>query len=242
MKQMPKISSVEKNWNRPASTQQDWQKLFEKSDFSISGDEDDEISSSNKSNIGELANLIFQSFNNQYLIAVGSSALILVERQAAHERVLFDRFAALSAVGSSSSQRRIFPDLLEFSAPDAELISELLPDLLSLGFEIIPLKNNEFEVVGAPPDLADEPLTQILEGMLDFYKLNKMELRIDKRKNLILSMAKNLSIRPGQHINNEEISALMNALSESALPFKSPSGKTIIVELSLDDIVKFFKS
>jgi DNA mismatch repair protein MutL len=77
--------------------------------------------------------------------------------------------------------------------------------------------------------------------MLDYYKLNKMELKIDKRRNLLLSMARNLSVRPGRELSAEEVKALTDALFESDLPTESPSGKPILRVISEDRIEDFFK-
>ncbi len=144
-------------------------------------------------------------------------------------------------MNSPASQRKMFPDRLHFTAGDADLIKELLPDLEAMGFEIKPLENNEFEVHGAPPDLAGELLTPILEGMLEHYKLNKMELKIDRRQNLLLAMARNLSVRPGRELSDEEHKALIEALFESSVPTESPSGKVIIKMISPIEIENMFK-
>lgn len=183
----------------------------------------------------------FIALKNQWLMAPSDKGIVLIDRQAAHERVLFDRFSALAGRDSSASQRKIFPDKLMFSAADADLIKDLLPELKALGFEINPLDNNEFEVYGTPPDLSDELLTPILEGMLEYYKLNKMELKIDKRQNLLLSMARNLSVRPGHVLSTEENNALIQALFESSVPDSSPSGKPIIKLIGAEELAAKFK-
>jgi len=174
-------------------------------------------------------------------MAPSERGILLIDRQAAHERVLFDRFSAMSGRGTSSSQRKIFPEKLMFSAADSDLILDLLPELDALGFEIKPLNNNEFEVYGTPPDLSEELLTPIIEGMLEYYKLNKMELKIDKRQNVLLSMARNLSVRPGHVLGSEEINALVQALFESSVPDKSPSGKPIIKLIGAEELAAKFK-
>ncbi|MBN2745167.1 MAG: DNA mismatch repair endonuclease MutL [Bacteroidales bacterium] len=238
-----RLSSASNFQTRPSQgfekPQQNWEQLFEKSDFEKSLS--DELSPATFSSF-KFEDFKYESLNNEYLVAVSGNGLLIVDRRAAHERVLYDRFAAMSEAGRGASQRKIFTEILSFSAPDAELVVDLLDDLLAMGFEIIPRENNDFEVVGAPPDLADEPLQSIIEGMLDFYKLNKMELRIDRRRNLLLSMARNLSIRPGQSINNEEVQALMQALSESSVPSESPSGKKVFRWLNSSEISQLFKS
>ena len=223
---------------RDISNTENWQQLYSPNQ---NDDDDSELSFEGR-NDGGFSDIQFVSLLNQWLMAPSSKGIVLIDRQAAHERVLFDRFSALAGKGSSASQRKMFPDKLMFSAADADLIVDLLPELQALGFDINPLKNNEFEVFGTPPDLSDELLTPILEGMLEHYKLNKMELKIDKRQNVLLSMARNLSVRPGQILSNEESDALVQALFESSVPDKSPSGKPVIKLINAVELAAIFKS
>ena len=227
---------------RQMSNRENWQQLFddngkgdkpaEQTDFR------EEIFDTEETDYSALE---FITLNNKWLISTARDGIVVIDRQAAHERVLFDRFAAMTGMDIAASQRKMFPEKLSFSPADAELIRELLPELKAMGFDIKPLDNNEFEVYGTPPDLAGELLTPILEGMLDYYKLNKMELKIDKRRNLLLSMARNLSVRPGRELSDEEVKALTDALFESDLPTESPSGKPILRVISEDRIEDFFK-
>ena len=68
-----------------------------------------------------------------------------------------------------------------------------------------------------------------------------MELKIDKRQNVLLSMARNLSVRPGHVLGSEEINALVQALFESSVPDKSPSGKPIIKLIGAEELAAKFK-
>jgi len=231
--------------SRQISNSLNWQELYKNdaSNFEIVDDKKDDSEVFDEANFSlHLKNSVFSSLNNRWLVSVIHEGLAIIDRQAAHERVLFDRFSALSEMSKGSSQRKIFPERLQLSATDAELLIDLLPELNALGFEFNALINNEFDVYGTPPDLSNEILLPIIEGMLDYYKLNQMELKIDKRRNVLLSMAKKLSVRQGQELVQEEINALINALFESALPAKSPSGKDIIAIISPSEVAAKFRN
>lgn len=205
--------------------------------------EEDEIDKATEPKLEvNLNGIKFNDLGNRYLIGINGAQLILIDRQAAHERVLFDRFSLIYDKAKPSSQSKLFPDMLKFSTPDFELVCDLKGELEALGFRFKIVGDNTIEVNGTPPDLSDEMLTPIIEGMLEHFKLNQMELRIDRRQNLLLSMAKNLSIKPGRKLEAVEIEALIDALVESKLPEKSPSGKPIIKSITNLQIEDFFKT
>lgn len=226
---------------REKSNRANWQNLYE--GFNRE-DEDEKLSSKiefdNESNVEALKNASYFPWRNQYLLSPMADVLVVIDRQAAHERVLYDRFAALSTKKNSACQRKMFPEMLQFSPADAALLMDLDQEMRALGFDFKSLENNAFEVYGTPPDLSNEILTPIIEGMLDHFKLNRMELKIDKRQNVLLSMAKNLSVRPGRMLSDSENEALIQALFESEMPSVSPSGNQIIIMISPEEMSEKF--
>ncbi len=78
--------------------------------------------------------------------------------------------------------------------------------------------------------------------MLEHFKNNQMNLSIDKHQNILLSMAKNLSVKSGRKLSDQEINALMEAFINSEQKDVSPSGAKIISMLSTEEIDNLFYS
>lgn len=231
-------SAPEKS-DRELSNESHWQKLYE-------GMPETENQMKIRSNIDETPVFdteqmdLFQ-ISSRFIATSMPDGLLLIDQHAAHERVLFDRFSDIMAQDSPASQRKLFPEIMEFSAADLDLLKELWKEIHQLGFELKELENNEIQILGAPPDIVNEASDHILEGMLEHYKNNQISIQLDKRSNVLLSMAKNLSVRSGQSLKKEEMQSLVQALFESDEKTYSPSGQKIMINLSENELNSKFK-
>ncbi|HEX8608673.1 MAG TPA: DNA mismatch repair endonuclease MutL, partial [Pedobacter sp.] len=74
--------------------------------------------------------------HNRYIISQIKSGLMLIDQQAAHERVLYERFLLHLEDRKGASQQSLFPQTVTLSPNDYELAKSLLDDIKSLGFEV----------------------------------------------------------------------------------------------------------
>jgi DNA mismatch repair protein MutL len=54
-------------------------------------------------------------------------------------------------------------------------------------------------------------------------------------------MAKNMAIKPGKILMQEEIQNLIDRLFACKLPYQSPSGKKILISITIDELSEKFK-
>jgi len=235
------VSTPKQQWSKPELTEREqrnsdnWQKLYE--DVRVpSGINQEELDISHKSAIDSFDNYNFSQLANQFILMQDEGGLWIINQQAAHERVLYDRFSEIMEQSTPLSQRKLFPETIEFTGNDLDIINELWEEIHGLGFELERLESGEIQAIGAPTDLQNEAVQPLLEGMLEHYKNNQIKLRIDKRQNVLLSMANNLSVKAGQKLSEEEISALMEAFFSCKQKDISPSGKKIMTYLSKEEI------
>lgn len=238
------ISRGSNNWEKPTPTEREqsnidnWQKMYEEVRIPSSINQDAEIQEFE--NHERQPNGEFFQIANEFIAFSDENGLWLIHQQLAHERVLYDRFAAIMENTTPVSQQKLFPETIHFSSSDMDLINELWEEIQSLGFMIEKDENNDIQVNGAPPEFNNESIQPILEGMLEHYKNNQMNLKIDKQQNILLSMAKNLSVKAGRKLSHEEINALMEAYFDSNQKDVSPSGKRIISHLTRDELIQKF--
>jgi DNA mismatch repair protein MutL len=182
----------------------------------------------------------FMQLQNRYIITKVKSGLMVIDQQAAHERILFERYLDRIEQKKGMAQQQLFPHTVKLSAPDTELVNELLGEISLLGFIIEPFGPNTFIINGTPADLPDENIQELLENVLENYKKNQLGLKLDRKSNLARSMARNLAIRPGKVLMTEEMQSLVDDLFACRVPNLSPSGKTITVIIGTDDLDKRF--
>jgi DNA mismatch repair protein MutL len=231
-------------WSPPEKSEREqrnadnWEKLYEGLDEA--GSQIRIRSRMDEAAMPEVEQMQLFQIGGRYIASPLNDGLLLIDQKAAHERVLYERFSDIMSQEHPMSQRKLFPEIVRFSPADMDLLKELWTEVRQLGFELKELENNEVEISGTPPDMVNEAAEHILEGMLEHYKNNQISLRLDKKSNLLLSMAKNLSVRYGQALKEEEMRALTEALFESKEQAYSPSGVKIIKQVSADELDELF--
>ncbi|MBC7914081.1 MAG: DNA mismatch repair endonuclease MutL, partial [Pyrinomonadaceae bacterium] len=71
--------------------------------------------------------------HNRFIISQIKSGFMLLDQQAAHERILYERFLEQLETHQGASQQSLFPQTVSLNTADFELVKELLPDIHALG-------------------------------------------------------------------------------------------------------------
>jgi DNA mismatch repair protein MutL len=173
----------------------------------------------------------------RYIVTALSSGLALIDQQRAHERVLYHRLLNTRTT-KAASQTLMFPLQCRFSAADAEMLTELMPDLKDYGFEMSALNQTTFVVTATPADLKDEDLQALLDQMLQDYKGATMQKYTKRAESLCLSFARQMAVRAGTVLSQEEMQQLVADLFACPMAEVSPSGKRIITIVNPEDLLK----
>lgn len=180
--------------------------------------------------------------HNKYIISQIKSGLMLIDQQAAHERILYERFSLHLEDRKGASQQSLFPQTVTLSPNDYELAKSLLDDIKSLGFEVREFGKNTLVIEGIPVDLGSNQIneTQLFEHLIEGFKNSQQELKLDRRDALARSMARNSSIKSGVVLGQEEMNMLIEQLFACKAPNFSISGKPVIQTMSLTELDKKF--
>jgi DNA mismatch repair protein MutL len=176
-----------------------------------------------------------------YIVSQIKSGILLIDQQAAHERILYERYLQAMQQQKGAAQQQLFPRTLTLSPIDAALLQEILEQINLLGFDIQEFGANTFVINGLPSELAgkrDE--VKVIESLLEQYKRN-LNLKLDIQENIARAMARSAAIKPGQALSAQEMQALIDKLFACEVPFKSPSGKNCFITFELESLAKRFE-
>lgn len=183
----------------------------------------------------------FFQIHNRYIVSQIHSGIMLIDQQAAHERILFEQYKEQLENNQGSSQQSLFPTTIDLSPSDFELMDDILPELQTLGFQLRPFGKTTYIVDGIPADLGNNiNEKQIIEQLLEDYKHNRTELKVDKRDHLAKSLAKSAAIKAGIALNNDAIEELIDKLFACESPNISVHGKPTIITLTLAELMEKF--
>lgn len=239
----PKEISRRQNHN-----QENWDKLYpEKDTFG-----DEPVMSSyvqpkpaiqmeaNLGNVDSAGENFFQ-LHGRYILSQVKSGLMVIDQQAAHERILFERYVDLLGKKKSLSQQELFPVKISLAPAEAELLHELKDELNLLGFDLQPDPKKQFQFIvnGTPAGLKQCNVAQLIEGIVENYKTNMLELNLDKKYNLARALAKNMSIKQGRKLQQQEMKGILESLFSCQIPDVSIDGEPVIRIIPLDAVMNF---
>ncbi len=185
----------------------------------------------------------FMQIHNRYIVSQIKSGIMLIDQQAAHERILYERFLLHLEDRKGASQQSLFPQTVTLSANDYELAKGLLDDIKSLGFEVREFGKNTLVIEGIPVDLGSSNIneTELFERLIEGFKNSQQELKLDKRDALARSMARNSAIKNGTALSQQEMNALIEELFACKTPNFSIGGRPVIQTITLAELMQKFE-
>lgn len=182
---------------------------------------------------------IFQ-LKNSCIVTQTKSGLLLVDQQAAHERVLFEKYLRSLDNKKGMSQQVLFPQHIDLSSGDFQLVMELKEEICELGFLFEEFGKNAIVIQGVPTNVVNEDEKELFEGLIEQYKWNTKELKLSKSENLAQAFAKRLSMKKGQKMEKEEMNSLIGQLFGCENPNYTPDGRPTFVILGVETIEQYF--
>lgn len=174
-----------------------------------------------------------------YILVEQGESLLLIDKHAAHERVLFEKL--------KSEEHPVMPQLLlqpvpvSLTKPEAQAVLENLPLLQSLGFDVSEFADLQLVLRQIPSDLTEEDACATLEAFAEDLLTGKRPSQSDLRDNLLHTMACKAAIKAGWHTQPTEREALVReVLSRDDIKY-CPHGRPVCIELTKKELEKQFK-
>ncbi len=167
-----------------------------------------------------------------YLIAEGPDGLYLIDQHAAHERVLFDQLMAQYHAAAVPTQALVQPVAVEFSAEKALTLSQQLPGLRKLGFEVEDFGPNAFLVRSVPAVFAAGDPKAILQALVEDFEEDEEPLGAEIEAKIAGRVCKRLAVKAGKVLSESEQKALLLNLEASQSPRTCPHGRPTMIHLS----------
>lgn len=203
-------------------------------------DETDVTDAGRRANQEATSSRLFQ-IHGSYIVSQIKSGFLIIDQQAAHERILFERYLGRMQDQEAYTQKELFPKAVDLSPADANLLQDILPQINSLGFEVQEFGQHSFVIQGIPVELVGEQdAERLLQQLLEQFKGN-LELKLDKTENLARSLAKSAAVRKKQKLEQEEMQELVDQLFACEAPYKSPSGRNCFIAFDLEELEKRFR-
>ncbi len=177
--------------------------------------------------------------HEKYILSQIKNGLIVIDQNAAHRRILFEKAFRQLKTGLPFSQQLLFPRKLSLEKEKYDLLKEILNSVINLGFTISFLRGNNIEIRGVPEDVKHGKEDEILFAMLN--KLSELKSDDSKNEENIAKIYSEASaIKENTTLNEKEMRSLINHLFSSSKPYICPNGRPTLIKISLGELNRRF--
>jgi DNA mismatch repair protein MutL len=179
--------------------------------------------------------------HTSYALFETPAGLLLLDRRAAQERIVFEELTAQFAAGAITVQRLLLPVVLELDPVGAALLRDRVDFLARHGFEIAEFGRATFRLEGVPAVLEPSDGEACLRDLLDAFRDGRsVDRDPEVAREQLARLAAARAVRLSGMVDAAEMRALVSRLFSCRAPHTSPSGRPTQVELSQGEIARRF--
>lgn len=183
--------------------------------------------------------LTFQLFS-KFIVRLTTDNMIIIDRQRAHQRIVYDQIMSTSKTNRIPSQQLIFPIILSLSLEQMQIIKEFKEILENVGFRMNILGDTSLQILGAPQLCPIDQIRHTIEKIID------SDLNLESKENNQVSkliaetLAKEWTGRNTESISEHAQLELVDQLFRCNDSLVSPFGKRIIFTFDREYLIKKF--
>lgn len=176
---------------------------------------------------------------NTYIIVEEGKNVLLIDKHAAHERILFEKLR--SSAAPIVPQLLLTPILCKPEREEAAILLDNADLLREAGFELTDYGDGVLAVRQIPSDLRPEDAEATLNELASDLKAGKRTDPTAMRDHVLHTVACKAAIKGGWHTDEKEIAALVReVLSREDLKY-CPHGRPITAVLTASQLERQFK-
>ena len=179
--------------------------------------------------------IIGEAFNT-YIVAQMDESVFLIDKHAAHERILFENLKKLHKI---EVQVLLTPITVTLNKNEYNKIIENADILQQCGFEVEDFGINSLAVRAVPTTLVDEDLSLILSEIAEsLIKSGKVQIELED--NLFHTVACKAAIKAGSKLSLLEMQNLAEKVLRSKEIMYCPHGRPVAFEIKKRELEKMF--
>ena len=151
-----------------------------------------------------------------YILAENADGLVVVDMHAAHERVTYEKLKNALDDQGAASQELLTPMALNTTEEEAEVVEERGDELAAMGLVLDRAGPSAVQVRAVPALLSKGNLAEMVTDVLaEMVKLGASRELVNRRDDLLSSMACHGSVRANRALTLEEMNALLREMEHT---------------------------
>ena len=173
-----------------------------------------------------------------YIIFEGQDKMVLVDKHAAHERILYNRIK--SGDSSQFMQTLLIPETILLSKEEYSCALEHLDVLLECGFEAEDFGNGSLLVRTSPMWLQSDQIEETISEICGYLAQGKQDVSPEKLDWLYHNISCRSAVKGGETSSREELEEILRLMREDGDVYHCPHGRPVAVNLTKKELEKLF--
>ncbi len=179
--------------------------------------------------------LIGEAFGT-YIVAQLDESIFLIDKHAAHERIIFNKLKNSHKI---EVQSLLTPIAVTLNKEEYDILTDSIDVLHSCGFEVEDFGNSSVAVRAVPTTLVGEDIKQLMsEIAASLLKSGKVEIEV--QENLFHTVACKAAIKAGTQISMLEKQRLAEKVLSNKEILYCPHGRPVAFEIKRRELEKMF--
>ncbi len=179
-------------------------------------------------------------YSGKYIVTQVENGLMFTDQYRADVRILFEYYMHSLATRTSSTQKILFPEVVQFPPSYSPYLSTAIGEMCSLGFEISEEGNGSYSVSGIPAGLDGLDAVTLVNELVSAVVEYGSDVKSEINSFLALQLAERAATPYGEILSQEQMESLIERLLQCENSRYTPDGKTITVVLGEKEIEQRF--
>ena len=179
-------------------------------------------------------------YSGKYIVTQVENGLMFTDQYRADVRILFEYYMHSLATRTSSTQKILFPEVVQFPPSYSPYLSTAIGEMCSLGFEISEEGNGSYSVSGIPAGLDGLDAVTLVNELVSAVVEYGSDVKSEINSFLALRLAERAATPYGEILSQEQMESLIERLLQCENSRYTPDGKTITVVLGEKEIEQRF--
>lgn len=177
-----------------------------------------------------------------FIVLETQDGLVLMDPQAAHERVIYERYVAEAARGAVHAQGLLAPETVTMPPEQARVLRKNLAALQEMGLGVGEFGGDAFVVDALPAVLGERVSpTQLLADLATHLdKGSPRGAGAAWTREQVALAACHAAVRAGDQLNPTEVETLVRDLARCEMPYTCPHGRPTVIFMGLAELRRKF--
>ena len=176
-----------------------------------------------------------------YIVVEYGEQILLVDKHAAHERMIFERLLKECSEGTDFGQQLLVPESVQLSPDELSFAIENQEAFNKLGFELDAFGSRQILLRSRPSFVTNESAVEAFCEILNDWMQGGSIQRTERENRALKTIACKAAIKAGNINDDIELKALVKKLIEDDDIHQCPHGRPVALSYTKKDIEKAFK-